>query len=276
LSCDERAKLIDRDDDRIPVLWQAELLDIHRSRLYYKPKATGDRDVVIKHAIDEIYTKYPFYGSRKISIALRRKNLVVNRKAVQRHMREMAIVAVFPGPNLSRRALAERVFPYLLRGVSIARPNHVWGIDITYIRMRAGWMYLAAIIDWFSRYVVSWEIDDTLEIDFVLRAVDRALAGGQPEIFNSDQGSHFTSSQYTDRLKNRKIAISMDGKGRALDNIFTERLWRSVKYEEVYLNEYETPREARMRLGRYLEFYNIERPHQSLGYRTPAEIYAAH
>lgn len=276
MSCDERAKLIDRDDDRIPVLWQAELLDIHRSRLYYKPKATGDRDVVIKHAIDEIYTKYPFYGSRKISIALRRKNLVVNRKAVQRHMREMAIVAVFPGPNLSRRALAERVFPYLLRGVSIARPNHVWGIDITYIRMRAGWMYLAAIIDWFSRYVVSWEIDDTLEIDFVLRAVDRALAGGQPEIFNSDQGSHFTSSQYTDRLKNRKIAISMDGKGRALDNIFTERLWRSVKYEEVYLNEYETPREARMRLGRYLEFYNIERPHQSLGYRTPAEIYAAH
>ena len=275
MSRDERATLIDHDDDEIPVLRQAELLGIHRSPLYYKPRPTGHRDVVIKHAIDEIYTKYPFYGSRRISIELRRKKLVVNRKAVQRHMREMAIIAVFPGPNLSRRALAERVFPYLLRGVSIVRPDHVWGIDITYIRMRAGWMYLVAIIDWFARYVVSWELDDTLEIDFVLRAVDRALASGQPEIFNSDQGSHFTSSQYTDRLKNRQIAISMDGKGRALDNVFTERLWRSIKYEEVYLHEYETPREARMRLGRYLEFYNIERPHQSLGYRTPAEIYAA-
>ena len=275
MSRDERAKLIDHDDDEISVLRQAELLEIHRSQLYYKPRPTGHQDVVIKHAIDEIYTKYPFYGSRKISIELRRKNLLVNRKAVQRHMREMAIVAVFPGPNLSGRALAERVFPYLLRGVSIVRPDHVWGIDITYIRMRAGWMYLVAIIDWFARYVVSWELDDTLEIDFVLRAVDRALVGAQPEILNSDQGSHFTSSQYTDRLKNRQIAISMDGKGRALDNIFTERLWRSVKYEEVYLHEYETPREARMRLGRYLEFYNIERPHQSLGYRTPAEIYAA-
>ncbi len=232
--------------------------------------------MAIKHAIDDIYTRRPFYGSRRIAVELGNRGLVINRKAVQRHMREMGILATFPGPNLSRRALAHRIYPYLLRGVTAEKANHIWGIDITYVRMATNWLYLVAIIDWFSRYVVAWEVDDTLEMEFVLRATDRALETATPNIFNSDQGSHFTSEAYIERLKDRQIAISMDGKGRALDNIFTERLWRTIKYEEVYLNEYGSPREARQRLRSYIEFYNNERPHQSLGYQTPASIYGKH
>ena len=203
-----------------------------------------------------------------------RSGLDVNRKAVQRHMREMGIVATFPGPNLSRRALQHRIYPYLLRGVVAEKANHVWGIDITYVRMSTSWLYLVAIVDWFSRFVVSWELDDTLDIAFVLRAVDKAFERAAPAILNSDQGSHFTSDLYIQRLQDRDVAISMDGKGRALDNIFTERFWRTIKYEEVYLNEYSSPREARKRICAYLEFYNHERPHQSLAYRAPAALYA--
>lgn len=266
--------MVDAENKSISITRQSELLDFNRSSLYYRPRPISDEEVAIKRAIDEIYTGYPFYGSRRIAVELLRRDLIVNRKAVQRHMREMGIVAVFPGPNLSRRAHASRVHPYLLRNVPIVDADHVWGIDITYIRMRAGWLYLVAVIDWFTRYVLSWELDDTLELGFVLAAVDRALERGRPAIWNSDQGSHFTSDAYIERLQKQGIAISMDGKGRALDNIFIERLWRSVKYEEVYLNEYDSPREARERLGGYLSFYNEERPHQSLGYRTPAEMYA--
>jgi putative transposase len=188
-------------------------------------------------------------------------------------MKEMGIAAIYPGPNLSRRELSHRLYPYLLRGLTISSPDQVWGIDITYIRLLAGWMYLVAILDWYSRYVVSWELDQTLEQPFVMAAVEAALAKGCPQIFNSDQGSHFTSPQYIDRLKRADVQISMDGRGRALDNIFTERLWRSIKYEEVYLHSYVSPREARQNLGRYMRFYNEERPHQSLAYRTPAEVY---
>ncbi len=190
-------------------------------------------------------------------------------------MREMGIVGIHPGPNLSQRQLEHRVYPYLLRQVTAAYPNHVWGIDITYIRLKHGWLYLVAVLDWFSRYVVSWQLDDTLEIDFVLLAVDTALAQHKPFIWNSDQGSHFTSPQYTQRLLAVDVQISMDGKGRALDNIFTERLWRSVKYEEVYLYDYYTPKQAHTGLTAYFDFYNYGRPHQALDYLTPAEVYLA-
>jgi putative transposase len=192
---------------------------------------------------------------------------------VQRHMREMGIAGIAPGPNLSKPSPEHPIYPYLLRNVTSSCPNHIWGIDITYIRLQKGWMYLVAILDWYSRYVVSWQLDDSLEIEFVLMAVDEALAQAKPAIWNSDQGSHFTSPQYTQRLLEAGIQISMDGKGRALDNIFSERFWRSVKYEEVYLHEYTTPRDALQGLGCYFEFYNQRRLHQSLGYRTPAEVY---
>jgi putative transposase len=188
-------------------------------------------------------------------------------------MREMGIAGVCPGPNLSKRDAEHKIYPYLLRGVVPSCPNHVWGIDITYIRLSGGWMYLVAVLDWFSRYVVSFELDQTLEIEFVLRAVESAFSGATPVIFNSDQGSHFTSPRYTDMLALRGVSISMDGKNRAIDNIFTERLWRSVKYEEVYLKGYDNPRAARLGLSEYFEFYNRERLHQSLGYQTPYEVY---
>jgi len=235
--------------------------------------------VALKHRIDAIYTDYPFYGSRRITVQLRREGTqrvpALNRKAVQRHMREMGIAGICPGPNLSQRNQAHRIYPYLLRQVTAAHPNHVWGIDITYIRLQGGWLYLVAVLDWFSRYVVSWQLDDTLDIDFVLFAVDRALAQHKPVIWNSDQGSHFTSPQYTQRLLTADVQISMDGKGRALDNIFTERLWRTIKYEEVYLHDYQTPKQARTQLTTYFDFYNHHRPHQSLDYLTPAEVYFA-
>lgn len=261
-------------DSKLPVSQQADLLGLNRSSLYYRPVAPSPEEVAIKHRIDEIYTKYPFYGSRRIAEVLKNEEVNINRKRVQRHMREMGIQAVYPGPNLSKRNLQHRIYPYLLKGVNITRPNQAWGIDITYIRLQDSWMYLAAIIDWHSRYIISWELDQTLEIGFVLDAVRRAFTIGQPDIFNSDQGSHFTSSKYIHLLKEQPaVQISMDSKGRALDNIMIERFWRSLKYEEVYLKDYGTPREARQNIRDYMEFYNWERPHQSLGYRTPASIY---
>jgi len=229
--------------------------------------------VRLKHRIDELYTAYPFYGSRRIAAQLGRQGAAVNRKAVQRHMRVMGIAGIAPGPNTSRRAPAHRVYPSLLGSVTSGYPDHIWGIDITYIRLHGGWMYLVAILDWYSRHIVAWELDQTLELPFVLRAVRRALEGATPTIWNSDQGSHSTSPQYVALLEGAAVRISMDGKGRALDNIFTERLWRTVKYEEVYLHRYTSPREARLGLTRYLDFYNHARLHQALAYRTPAEVY---
>ncbi len=267
--------LVERGSSELPLTQQAELLSVSRSSLYYQPREPSAEEIAIKHRIDEIYTQCPFYGSRKIAEQLRREGVVINRKTVQRHMREMGIVAIYPGPNLSRRQHKEHVFPYLLRNITIAAPNQVWGIDITYIRMLKGWMYLVAVLDWYSRYVISWELDQTLEMPFVLTAVQRALGVARPVIWNSDQGSHFTSPQYLQLLQEAQVKISMDSKGRALDNIFTERLWRTVKYEEVYLHEYTSPREARHQLSGYFEFYNQRRIHQALGYRTPAEVYLA-
>ena len=252
---------------------QAELLDISRASLYYKQVAVSSEEIAIKHRIDEIYTSHPFYGSRRMAAVLQREQIQVCRHTVRRYMKEMGIAAIYPGPNLSRRELAHRLYPYLLRGLAITSPNQVWGIDITYIRLLAGWMYLVAVLDWYSRYVVSWELDQSLEQPFVMAAVERALAKACPQIWNSDQGSHFTSPQYIERLKMAEVEISMDGRGRALDNIFIERLWRSIKYEEVYLHSYASPREARQNLSRYMRYYNEERPHQSLAYRTPAEVY---
>jgi putative transposase len=241
--------------------------------VYYQPRAIEGRELTIKRHIDEVYTAYPFYGIRRITAQLQLDGLRVNHKAVARHMREMGLRAIYPGPNLSRRAQQAAVYPYLLRGLNIERPNQVWGVDITYIRLRTGWMYLFAVLDWYSRFVVSWSLDLTLEIGFVLEAMQVALATATPTICNSDQGSHFTSPQYTDLLLGAHVQISMDGKGRALDNIFTERLWRTVKYEEVYLKDYASPREARTHLGDYFEFYNTRRLHQALDYQTPVSIY---
>ena len=266
---------MERDDAELTLTLtaQADLLGLSRPGLYRQPAPVSVEEVAIKHRIDEIFTKHPFYGSRRITVTLQKEEIAINRKAVQRHMREMGIAGICPGPNLSKRRLEHRVYPYLLGNITAAYPNHVWGIDITYIRLKRGWMYLVAILDWFSRYVVAWELDQTLDIAFVLAAVDRALARVQPEIWNSDQGSHFTSPQYIQRLSDADVQISMDGKGRAIDNVFTERLWRSIKYEEVYLKDYASPREARQGLMAYLDFYNNERPHQSLGYQTPAQLY---
>jgi putative transposase len=252
---------------------QAQLLSLSRASLYYQKVAPSAEEVRLKHRIDELYTDYPFYGSRRMAAQLQRAGESTNRKRVQRYMREMGIEGIAPGPNLSKRNQAHKVYPYLLRGVEIKRCNQVWGIDITYIRLLAGWLYLVAVLDWHSRYVVSWELSDTLEMPFVVRAVSSALREGVPEIFNSDQGSHFTSEAYIDLLKRSGTQISMDGKGRALDNIFTERLWRTIKYEEVYIKEYAAPREAEQGLRRYFDFYNQKRLHQALNYRTPAEIY---
>jgi len=271
----ERVALVERAQPDLPLGVQAALLGVSRSSLYYQPRRPSPEEVALKHRIDEIYTESPFYGSRRVTAVLRREGTVLNRKAVQRHMREMGIAGVHPGPNTSKRALEHRVYPYLLRHVTSSYPNHVWGIDITYIRLREGWMYLVAVLDWYARYVVAWELDQTLEVSFVLDAVERALAQATPAIWNSDQGSHFTSPQYLALLEGAQVRVSMDGKGRALDNIFTERLWRTVKQEEVYRYDYASPKEARQGLTRYLDFYNHRRVHQALGYRTPAEVYFA-
>lgn len=269
----ERLALIEREQAELSLEAQTKLLGISRSSLYYQPRPPSEKEVRIKHRIDEIYTQSPFYGSRKIQKQLEREGENVGKNTIAKYMRQMGISAIYPGPNLSKRQQADQVYPYLLRHVTPEYPNHVWGTDITYIRMQKGWMYLVAVLDWYSRYVVSWQLSDSLEIPFVLAAVDDALSIATPTIFNSDQGSHFTSPQYINLLIASGTQISMDGKGRALDNIFTERLWRSVKYEEVYLNEYLNPREARNSLTSYLDFYSHRRLHQSLDYATPAEVY---
>lgn len=267
--------MVEREGSELSLMMQCELLSLNRSGLYYAPRGADERELLIKRRIDEVYTACPFYGIRKITAQLRVDGLLVNHKAVARHMQEMGLRAIYPGPNLSRRARQHAIYPYLLHGLKIEQPNQVWGVDITYIRLHSGWMYLFVVLDWYSRFVVSWALDLTLEIGFVLSAMQSALATATPTICNSDQGSHFTSPHYTDLLHAANVQISMDGKGRALDNIFTERLWRTVKYEEVYLKDYASPREARSSIGEYLVFYNTQRLHQALDYKTPEAIYFA-
>ena len=238
--------MLDLKERELPLTVQTDLLTLNRTSLYYKPVGPSPRELSIKHAIDKIYTENPAWGSRTICTLLNRdNNLKTSRNTVAKYMREMGIAAVYPGPNLSKRNTEHQIYPYLLRGLTASYPNHIWGTDITYIRLKTGWLYLTVQLDWFARYIISWELDHTLEIDFVLECLRRSLAIATPEIANSDQGSHYTSTQYTELFDKEKTRISMDGRGRALDNIFTERLWRTIKYQEVYLKDYQTPREAR-------------------------------
>ena len=252
---------------------QCGLLGVSRSSCYYQPAGPSGQEVAIKHRLDELYTAWPFYGSRRMTAHLQREGYPVNRKRVQRYLRQMGLRGLCPGPNLSRRRQSAGVFPYLLREVQIVRPDQVWGLDLTYIRLQGGWLYLVAVMDWYSRYVLSWELDQSRALPFVLVTMQRALTQAVPEICNSDQGGQFTNSQWIALLQQAGVRISMAGPGRARDNIFVERLWRTVKYEEVYLQDYGSPREARQGLARYFEFYNYQRLHQALGYRTPWEAY---
>lgn len=265
--------MLEKDHPELPLKVQAELLGLSYASLFYKRVAPSVRELAIRRRIDEIYTAHPYYGSRKIAVVLR-PEFGVSRPTIQAYMREMGIFAIVPGPNTSQPAPQHQIYPYLLRTITASHANHIWGIDITYIRLAHGWLYLTAVLDWYSRYVVSWALSQTLELDFVLTAVDNALLQTTPEIWNSDQGSHFTSPKYLERLQTANVQISMDGRSRARDNIFTERLWRTIKYEEVYLHDYASPKEAYQQLAQYIYFYNFERPHQALEYLTPAQVYA--
>jgi putative transposase len=253
---------------------QCELLSVGRSGCYYEPIGVTPEDRALMRRIDEIHLKHPFYGSRKIKLELGAAGEAVNRKCVQRLMRLMGLEAMVPKPRTTRPAPEHPVYPYLLRNLKIFRVNQVWAADITYIPLAFGFAYLVAIIDWYSRRVLSWRLSNTLDTDFCLEALREALARfGRPEIFNTDQGSQFTAEAFTKMLRDAGVAISMDGRGRFIDNVFVERVWRSLKYEEVYLHAYEDLVEGRAGIGRYFDFYNFERPHQSLGYQTPDAFY---
>jgi putative transposase len=242
--------------------------------LYYQPIGISEEDLTLMKLIDRQYLATPFYGARKIAAWLKSKDHLVNRKHVQRLMRIMGIKSIYRHPRTSIPILGHRIYPYLLNELTITRPNQVWAADITYIPMARGFLYLFAIIDWYSRYVLSWRLSNTMDADFCVEALEEALRKGRPEIFNTDQGVQFTGEAFTGVLQQYGVKVSMDGKGSYNDNLFIERLWRSVKYEEVYLKAYQDGREARISLGEYFRFYNTERPHQSLDYRTPAEVYA--
>jgi|TARA_B100001971_G_scaffold200726_1_gene212644 putative transposase len=249
------------------------LLDISRSGLYYQPVGISEEDLTLMKLIDRQYLSTPFYGARKIAAWLKSQSHQVNRKRARRLMRIMGLKAIYRRPRTSKPAPGHKIYPYLLGGIKITRPNQVWAVDITYIPMARGFLYLVAIIDWYSRYVLSWRLSNTLDADFCVEALEEALKKDKPDIFNTDQGSQFTGEAFTGLLKQHGIRISMDGKGSYNDNLFIERLWRTVKYEEVYLKAYQDGRDARIGLGNYFRFYNTERPHQTHGYRTPAEVY---
>ena len=269
LTREELKTWIEPERHRISVVRQCELVGLPRSSRYDEPRGETVENLALMRRIDEVYTRWPFYGSRKLAL-----ELGVNRKRVQRLMRLMGIEAVGPHRRTTKPRPGHKKYPYLLRNMDVLRPDHVWSTDITYIPMKHGFLYLAAVMDWYSRYVLSWRLSNTLEGSFCCEALDEALSIGRPEIFNTDQGSQFTAQSFTSRLESCGIAISMDGRGRALDSVFIERLWRSVKYEEVYLCEYADGWEAQDRLAGYFQFYCQERIHQSLDYRTPASVYA--
>jgi putative transposase len=264
---------VDRGHREISLRRQCELLGVARSGLYYEPAGESEKNLCLMRLLDEQYTRTPFYGSRKMTEWLAAQGHAVNRKRVARLMALLELEAVYPKARLSQPGEGHKIYPYLLRGVSVERVNQVWSTDITYIRMAQGFVYLVAVMDWYSRFVLSWALSLTMELDFCVEALQCALRRGRPGIFNSDQGAQFTSERFTGELEARNIAVSMDGRGRCMDNIFIERLWRSLKYEEVYLKDYESVAEARAGIDRYFRFYNQERLHQSLDYRTPAAIY---
>lgn len=275
MTLEQKRLAIEPDHKQIPIVRQCELLGLAKSSLYYSPCRDTRYNEQLMRILDEQYLKTPCYGVDKMTQWLRRNGHQVNPKRIRCLLRQMGLEAIYPRPrrNLSLPDKEHKIYPYLLRGVVITRPNQVWSMDITYIRMYHGWVYLTAVMDWFSRYVLSWEVSITLEADFCISALRQALCQGTPEIFNTDQGSQFTSEDFIRPLKDAGIQISMDGRGRVFDNIFVERLWRTVKVEEVYLRDYQTVAEAVLGLGRYFEFYNHERLHETLGYRTPAEVY---
>ena len=274
-SREDRMKMIDRDNKRLSISRQAKLLGLNRTSIYYKPVQVSDEEYRIKRIIDEVYTEHPEYGYRRMTVVLKRDyHIHINRKRTRRYMREMGIHGFCPGPNLSKRLHSKYIYPYLLRGLNIDRPNQVWSVDITYCRMEHGFMYMVGIIDWYSRYIVGFGLSNTLEKTFVIETLKKAIKRyGAPGIINSDQGAQFTCDEYIDLLKENNIKISMDGKGRALDNQRIERFFRSYKWEKLYLDECETGHQLRQITKEYVKHYNYNRPHQSLEYKTPAEYY---
>jgi len=261
----------------LPLTKQASLLNLSRSSLYYQSRPIAPADLTVMRRIDELHLNYPFAGSRMLRDLLRAEGIEIGRERVATMMKRMDITTIYRRPNTSRPAPGHKIYPYLLRNLAVTRPDQVWAMDISYIPMARGFVYLAAVIDWFTRRVLSWRVSITMEVDFCLAAVEEALGKhGRPEIFNTDQGSQFTSAAFTGLLADNAIAISMDGRGSWRDNVFVERLWRSVKYEEVYLRAYDSVAEARASLGRYLDFYNRKRPHSSLDARTPDQAYFNH
>jgi putative transposase len=267
--------LIDPEHPELSVRRQCALLGLNRSSLYYEPATETPEDLRLMRLLDKQYTACPFYGSRRLRAWLVQQGEAVNRKRVQRLLQIMGLEAIYPKPRLSLAGRGHRIYPYLLRGVSIERRDQVWSTDITYVPLVSGFMYLAAIIDWYSRYVLAWRLSNTLDGSFCLEMLDEALSRGRPEVFNTDQGVQFTAEAFTSRLLSADVAVSMDGRGRCLDNVFVERLWRTVKYEDIYLHGYEKVPELERGLRRYFGFYNGERLHQSLEYRTPASVYCA-
>jgi len=252
---------------------QCEMLTLNRTSLYYERRLPSPRKLAILNAMDEIFTENPVYGARRIVVELEKQGYLISRPTVSDYMKVLGLEAIYPKPKTSAPHPNHKIYPYLLRNIKALRPNHIWGTDITYIRMQGGFMYLVAFLDWYSRYVVSWELSDTLEDDFVISALKEALITATPNIANSDQGSQFTGDGYTGLLLKRDVKISMDGRGRCMDNIFTERLWRTVKYEDIYIKDYESPRELRRGLEAFFHKYNTRRPHQSLAYKVPIEVY---
>lgn len=273
------ASQIDPNHAQLTIARQAELLGLSRRSYYYQPVVNEAEEARLKlhlNAIDEIYTERPYYGTRRMQYELERVyDIVIGRERIRHLMAKLGLEAIYPKPNTSKPGMGAgyQVYPYLLRGLAVTRPNQVWGSDITYVRTATGFVYLVAFIDWFSRYVVSWRLSDSLEQGFCLEALDEALGRATPEISNTDQGSHFTSAAFLERLQAKDVRISMDGRGRCMDNIFTERLWRTVKYENVFLQSYQNLQEAKTGLTEYFAFYNHQRPHQSLDYQTPAAVY---
>jgi putative transposase len=268
--------MIDRSHE-LPLTRQAQVLKLSRSSLYYQPEPVSAADLAIMRRMDELHLDYPFAGSRMLRDLLRGEGVAIGRAHVITLMKRMGIEAIYRRPNTSKPAPGHKIHPYLLRGLTVDRPDQVWAMDISYIPMKRGFVYLAAVIDWFTRRVLAWRVSITMEVDFCLEAVEEAMARhGKPDIFNTDQGSQFTSAAFTGLLADNGIRISMDGKGAWRDNVFVERLWRSVKYEEVYLRAYDSVAAARASIGRYLDFYNRKRPHSSLGARTPDQAYFDH
>jgi len=273
LSPEAKRELIEPAHAQISIARQCALVGLPRSTYYYEAQGESPENLLLMRLLDKQYTDTPYYGVRRMTAWLRSQGYPVNHKRVARLLRTMGLETIYPKPQLSQAHPAHRVYPYLLRGVPITHVNQVWSTDITYIRLQAGFLYLVAVMDWFSRYVLSWAVSITMDVGFCLEALDQALGVARPEIFNTDQGAQFTSNDFTGRLVAAGVLISMDGRGRALDNVFVERLWRTVKYEEVYLKDYETPREAIQGLGTFFVRYNERRQHQSLEYQTPAAVY---